>query len=127
MPYAKKPAFEQFRASLISNGKPLAEKDIVPIQANVVAHLDTIRELLVQKTRRQGHKLTLIEVSASWVGLEGDQKEAIALIRRFWPGRLFADIEEVYTIDRHEESVLLQFAAKYPDDRYITGKVLVTF
>ena len=127
MPYAKKPAFEQFRATLISSGKPLAEKDIVPIQATIVAFLDTISDLLVQKTRRQGHKETLVEISGNWIGLDGDPKAAITTIRRFWPGRLFATEEEMYHIDRNEETVLLQFAVKYPNDRYLTGKLLITF
>ena len=127
MPYAKKPAFEQFRASQIAHGKPLAEKDVVPIQAAIVAHLDTIQELLVQKVRRQGHKETLVEISASWVGLDGDPKAAIAILRRFWPGRLFADVEEMYHVDRSEETVLLTFAVQYPSDHYLTGRLLVTF
>jgi|GEM_PF-1213234 hypothetical protein len=127
MPFTKKPTFEQFRHTLIASGKPIPEKEIVPIQAAMVALLDSIPDLLVQKTRRQGHKDTLIEVSSSWVGLDADHRTTVATFKKHWPGSVFEGAEELWTIERHEESVVLQFAAQYPNDRYLTGKVLVTF
>jgi len=127
MPYAKKPAFETFRAHLIVHGKPLLEKDIVPIQAQVVAHLDTIREILVQKSKRHGEKTKLVEITTSWVGLDANPKDAISLLKRSWPGGLFEDVDGQYWIGEIDESIQLEFAARFPADRYLTGRVLVTF
>jgi len=127
MPYAKKPAFEGYRARLISNGKPLLEKDIVPLQAAIIAHLDTIPELLIQKARRQGHKDTLIELTGTWVGLDASQTTAVAILKRFWPGRLFEGVEEQHYVGDREELVCLEFAASYPLDRFLTGRLLLSF
>jgi len=127
MPYIKKPAFETFRAQLIARGKPLLEKDIVPIQSQIVAQLDTIRELLVQKARRLSHKDGLVEVTATWVGLDASPRAAIAAFKRSWPGPLFEGRDEQFWVGDSEEAVLLTFAVSYPEDRYLTGRVLVTF
>jgi len=127
MPYIKKPAFETFRSQLIASGKPIAEKDIVPIQARIVTQLDTIRELLVQKARRLSHKDGLVEITATWVGLDASQKEAVAILKRSWPGAVFESSEEQFWVGDSEEAVLLNFAVRYPEDRYLTGRILVTF
>ncbi len=91
MPYVKKPAFEGFRAQLISRGKPLLEKDIVPIQAAIVAQLDTIQELLVQKSKRLSHREGIVEITTTWVGLDASPKAAISILKRSWPGSVFGD------------------------------------
>ena len=127
MAATKKPAFETFRAHLIGHGKPLLEKDIVPIQAQIVAHLDTIRELLVQKTKRHGDPRSLVEISTTWVGLDASSRDAISVLKRSWPGALFEGVENQFWIGESEESVLLEFAGRYPEDRYLTGRVLVVF
>jgi len=127
MPYIKKPAFETFRAHQIAHGKPLLEKDIVPIQARIVAQLDTIQELLVQKSKRLSNKEGIVEITATWVGLDASPREAIKLLKRSWPGEVFEGHEELYYIGESEEAVLLSFAAKYADERYLTGRILVTF
>ena len=127
MPYIKKPAFETFRAQLIAGGKPLLEKDIVPIQAAVVSQLDTVRELLVQKSRRLSNKDGIVEISATWVGLDASPRAAISALKRTWPGPAFGEFEERFWIGESEESVLLAFAVRYPDNLYLTGKLLITF
>ena len=127
MPYIKKPAFETFRAQLIAHGKPLTEKDIVPIQARIVAQLDTIRELLVQKSKRLSNKEGIVEITTTWVSLDASTKAAITLLKRSWPGEVFEGQEELFYIGESEEAVLLSFAVKYPESRYLTGKILVTF
>ena len=127
MPYTKKPAFDQFRRTLIERGKPILEKEIVPIQAAMVSFLDSMPDLLVQKTRRQGHKETLVEISTNWVGLDADPRTTISTFKKAWPGTLFEGHEEFWSIEKNEESVLLQFAVQYPNDRYLTGKVLITY
>jgi len=127
MPYVKKPAFETFRAQLIGRGKPLPEKEIVPIQAQIVAQLDTIRELLVQKSKRLSHKDAIIEITATWVGLDATAQEAVRTFKRSWPGNLFDGLDERFWVGDSDEAVLLTFAAAYSEDRYLTGRVLVTF
>jgi hypothetical protein len=125
--FTKKPAFENFRAGLISNGKPLLEKDIVPIQARLVAHLDTVRELLVQKGKRHGDKAMLVEISTTWVGLDANLRDAIRTLKSSWSTDLFEAVEtQAWAVDA-DESIHLDFAARYPDGRYLTGRVLVTF
>ncbi len=127
MPYIKKPAFETFRASLISNGKPLLERDIVPIQSAIVKELDQIKDLLVQKSRRLSNKEAIIEITATWVGMDASPRLAISTLKRAWSGNAFGGNEELFTIGESEESVLLVFAARYAESRYITGRLLVTF
>ena len=127
MPGVLKPAFENFRHQCLSHGKPLLEKDTVPIQASIVALLDTIPELLVQKSRRLNSKDCIVEVTATWVGMDASQREAIAVLKRAWPGSVFGEHDEKFTIAGQEESVVLSFAAKYPESRYLTGRILVTF
>lgn len=126
-PFAKKPAFDGFRARLIDNGKPLLEKDIVPIQARLVAHLDTIRELLVQKAKRHGDKSMLVEISTTWVGLDAKPRDAIARLKSTWPDDLFAAPESHCWIGESDESIHLDFAARYSEGRFLTGRVLITF
>ena len=127
MPYIKKPAFETFRASLISHGKPLLEKDIVPIQAAIVQQLDLIQDLLVQKSRRLSNKEAILEITATWVGIDASPRMAISTLKRAWDGKPFSGHEELFTIGESEESVLLVFAARYPESRYLTGRLLITF
>ncbi|MDR3690645.1 MAG: hypothetical protein P4L46_14805 [Fimbriimonas sp.] len=126
MPHTKKPSFEHFRSSLVGNGKPLAEKFIVPIQASIVSRLDDIKDVLVQKVRRQGHKETLVEFSATWVGMDTEVSSIVSALKRGWPEDVFENGESMFYVDRFEENVLLQFAVKYPEDRYLTGRLLVT-
>jgi len=125
--FAKKPAFEGFRASLISNGKPLLEKDLVPIQARLIAHLDMIKSLLVQKAKRHGDKLMLVEISTTWVGLDASPRDAISTLKKSWPEDLFDTPEYQCWADESEDAVHLAFAAKYAEGRYLTGRVLITF
>ena len=127
MPYIKKPAFETFRAHLIAHGKPLLEKDIVPIQARIVAQLDTIRELLVQKSKRLSNKEAIVEITATWVGLDASPGEAIKTLKRSWPGVVFDGKDEQFWVGDSDEVVHLVFAARYPEDRYLTGRILITF
>lgn len=127
MPYIKKPAFETFRANLITHGKPLLERDIVPIQTEIVQALDQVKDLLVQKSRRLSNKEAIIEITATWVGMDASPRLAISTLKRAWSGEVFGGHEELFTIGEHEESVLLVFAARYPESRYLTGRLLVTF
>ena len=103
------------------------EKDIVPIQAAIVAQLDTIRDLLVQKARRLSNKDGILEITATWVGLDASSRAAISTLKRSWPGEVFGGLEEQFWVGESEESVLLAFATRYPENRYLTGKILVTF
>jgi hypothetical protein len=125
--FVRKPAFETFRAGLIAGGKPLLEKDIVPIQARLVAHLDTVKELLVQKAKRHGEKTKLVEISAAWVGLDANPRDAIATIRSSWNMDLFAAEEVQCWADEVEEAIHLDFAARYAGGRFLTGRILVIF
>lgn len=125
--FAKKPAFEGFRARLIDSGKPLLEKDIVQIQARLVSHLDTVRELLVQKCKRHGDKSMLVEITSTWVGVDASQKDAISKLKSTWPDDLFSAVETQCLIDEVDDTVHIAFAARYAGGRYLTGRVLVTF
>ena len=127
MPFLKKPAFENYRARLIASGKPIADWQAAAIQTKIVALLDTVPEILVQKARRMNHKDGLIEVSATWVGLDANPTKAVGILKSAWPGDAFDSTENNFWLDRSEDAVLLAFAAPYPDGRYLTGRVLVVF
>ncbi len=123
----KKPAFEGFRVQLIKEGKPLLEKDIVPIQARIVALLDTVPELLVQKARRLSNKEGIVEITATWMGLDASPRSAIQRMKRIWPTDALEAKEDSFYVAESEEAVLLQFAARYAESRYLTGRILITF
>lgn len=127
MSYVLKPAFEQFRHECITRGKPMLEKNIVPVQAAVVHALEDIDEILIEKTRRLPHPEGMIEISAKWFGLNSDQDAVIKLLKKQWDESTLSATESAFWTGPSEEAVLLMFAAKYEDARYLTGRMLITF
>lgn len=127
MPFLKKPAFENYRARLIAGGKPLADWQATTVESKVVALLDTVPEILVQKSRRTNHKDGLLEFSVAWVGLDASPALAVATLKAAWPGNVFEDVDNQFWVDRSEDATLLAFAAGYPEGRYLTGRILVVF
>lgn len=127
VPYVQKPAFEQFRHEVITRGKPMLEKNVVPIQAAVVERLERFEGLLVEKVRRVPHDMGMLEVSAKWLGLGEDQSDVVRLMRKGFPeGALHAETANFW-VGPSDEAILLLFAAKFPEDRFLTGRVLITF
>lgn len=127
MPHSIKPAFEQFRHAVIKAGRPMLEKNVVPIQAAVVTSFETFPELLVEKARRLPHHEAMIEISAKWLGVATDQDEVIALLKREWNDGVLGADHCKFHVGPVDERVVLQFAANYEDSRYVTGRVSVTF
>jgi len=127
MPHLLKPAFEQFRHEAIVAGKPMLEKNIVPIQAEIVSRLESLNDLLIEKTRRLPHPEGMIEISAKWFGLNSDQREVVRQLRQQWTDEVMGAAEVAVTILPSEEAVLMMFAGKYADGRYLTGRMLVSF
>jgi hypothetical protein len=127
MPHLLKPAFEQFRHEAIKSGKPLLEKNVVPIQAAIVAELEKLDDLLIQKTRRLPHPEGMVEISAKWFGLNSDQWDLVKTLRGHWNEEVLGEGECAFNVGQSDEAVLLMFAVKYPEDRYLTGKMLITF
>jgi len=127
MPHVQRPAFEQFRRETISRGRPMLEKNVVPIQAKIVAALEALPSLLVEKTRRLPHDDGMIEVSAKWFGPGEDQSDVVRILKKTWPDEELGAQETKFTALPSDEAVLLMFAATYEDGRFLTGRVLITF
>ena len=127
MPYTTKPALEGYRKRLIDTGKPLLEKNVVPIQAAVIAFLDTFPSLLFQKARRQSNREGMLEMTATWVGMDADPRTVVSTFRKNWPGPAFEGCEEKFWIGESDDAVLLLFAVDFPENRYLTGRILITF
>lgn len=127
MPYLLKPAFEQFRRETISQGKPMLEKNVVPIQAAIVEKLDDFADLLIEKTRRLPHPEGIIEISAKWFGLNSDQTAVVRAIKKQWSEEPFGEAESAFWVGQSDEAVLVMFASRYPEGRYLTGRMLITF
>jgi len=105
----------------------MLEKNTVPIQAAVIGQLEKLDDLLIEKTRRLPHPEGMIEVSAKWFGLNSDQTTMVRTLKKQWSDEPFSDAESAFWVGPSDEAVLLMFAAKYPDGRYLTGRMLITF
>jgi len=127
MAYVQKPAFEQFRHEIISRGRPMLEKNTVPIQAAIIESLEQYSDLLIEKSRRLPNTDAMIEISAKWLGLDGEQDEVMSILRLTWSDEVLGANESVFHVQPADETVLMTFAAKYESERYLTGKVRITF
>ncbi len=127
MPYITKPALEGYRKKLIDTGRPLLEKNVVPVQAAIIEFLDTIQELLFQKARRQSNREGMLEMTATWIGMDSDPRAVVSKFKRNWPGTAFEGCEEKFWIGQSDDAVLLLFAVSFTEDRYLTGRILITF
>lgn len=127
MPYLQKPAFEQFRREAIDGGKPMFEKNVVPIQAAVIAALDEFVDLLIEKTRRLPHNEGMIEISAKWFGMDADQSGLVRILRKGWKESALSSENAAFWVGPSDEAVLLMFAATYEGGRFITGRMLINF
>lgn len=125
--YLLKPAFEQFRHEVISSGKPMLEKNIVPIQAALVKELDGFRDLLIEKVRRLPHDDGLLEISAKWFGMADDADDVTKILRTKFPEASLGGETTNFWVGRSDEAVLVMFAATFPDRRFLTGRMLITF
>lgn len=106
----------------------MLEKNVAPIQAAIVAQLDGIDELLIEKTRRLPHNDGMIEISAKWFGLDSSQGAVTRKLRSDWPEAALGAEEAKFTITPSDEAVLLMFAGTYEGGaRYVTGRMLITF
>jgi hypothetical protein len=111
----------------MDSGRPLLEKNIVPIQAAIIDFLDTYRDILFQKARRQSNRDGLLEMTATWVGMDSDPRTVVSTFKKTWPGPALEGSEEKFWIGESDDSILLLFAASYPENRYLTGRILITF
>lgn len=126
MPYALKPRFEQHRHECIKAGKPMRESDIVPRQAALVDGLSKLPDVLIEKVRRLPREDGMLEISAKWLGLDSDQRATVSYLKKHFPEATLGLENLLYWVGPSEEVVLLAFAGT-TEDRYLTGKVLITF
>lgn len=126
MPYILKPKFEQHRTSLIRKNQPMRERDIVPLQDALEKGLDGLPGLLVEKIRRMPHPDGLLEISAKYLGLDADQETVVKMLRFEFPEETLNLENHQFWVGESDEAVLLMFAGRN-GDRYLTGRLLVTF
>lgn len=105
----------------------MLEKNVVPIQAAIVEKLDDFADLLIEKTRRLPHPEGIIEISAKWFGLNSDQTAVVRAIKKQWSEEPFGEAESAFWVGQSDEAVLVMFASRYPEGRYLTGRMLITF
>lgn len=127
MPHVLKPAMIQFIHELERDGRMMLEKDVVPIQAAIRAHLDEIPDLLTEKFRRLPRPDGMIEISAKWIGLDSSQEEVVRVLKESWPEDLLGAYTARFSVFPSEEAVLLMFGAAYETGRFLTGRLLITF
>jgi hypothetical protein len=101
----------------------LPEKAVVPVQAQVVAVLEQIPHLIVQKVRRLSHPDAMVEISCAWLGLDSSPEGASKALRAGWSDEAFGEAKTAHFVHQEEDSVHLFFAAEYPEQRYLTGRV----
>lgn len=87
--------------------------------------METDRSLIVEKVHFTSHPESMIEVVCAWVGLDAGQEAALASLKAVWSADILQAEEETATLDPQGDLVYLLFAATMPDDRFVTGKVLV--
>lgn len=107
--------------------RPLLEKNVVPLQAAVMKSLETFPDILVEKSRRLPNAESMIEISAKWLGLASDQDEVVRTLKRQWSDELLQAQHAKFYVGPVDESVVLVFAGTYDDNRFVTGRILVTF
>lgn len=120
----RKPEFEQFRATVLKNSRPMPQQQREPYKAKVVSLLEDTGLFLVQKARKDGHDPALIEVHAAWLGTDFSVEAVIEALKSTWPGEVFENGEQKYWIEAEEEVVELWFA--WRNDNFLTGHVKVT-
>jgi hypothetical protein len=105
----------------------MLEKNVVPIQAAVVAALEKFPDLIVEKARRLPHPDAMLEISAKWLGLGSDQDDVLRILKREFSDEALGAAHAKFHVARVDESIELLFAGTYDDNRFLTGRVLVTF
>jgi len=123
MPHVLKPAFEQRLHELMGSRKPMRERELQPLSNNVTALLESIPEMLVEKTKRPAHRALMVEITATWVGAAASHKEVMLTLRGAWPGEALAGLEEMHTVENVEESALLRFLA-WNETHYAVGRIV---
>jgi hypothetical protein len=124
MPHLIKPKFEQLRHEALKSLKPMREAEVAAIQARLVAFLDGLRDVLVEKARRPNHTDPLVEISAAWMGPASSHEEINEVLKDAWPGEIFGDLANDYHLEDIDENVVLRFVATNASN-YLTGKVTI--
>lgn len=121
-----KPKFEQYRAELMKKSATMREREIVPRQAALVAALDTLPDLLVEKVRRLPRPDGMLEISARFVGLDADPNQVVKNLKKSFPESALGLPEANFWVGESDECVLVMFAG-IEEGRYLTGRMLVNF
>src|ERR1041385_4943823 len=123
----KKPDFYHFRESMLRQGQPMRQQDREPYRAAIVNLLEEGGKILVQKSRKDGHNESLVEIHGSWIGTDFSTAAMIEALKNSWPNGLFPDGEEKHWIEGEEEIVTLDFAWMSGGDRgFLTGRIKLT-
>jgi len=124
MPKVLRPQFEQFLHQL-GKGKALPSNLVPQYRTKLMALLEGIPEILVNKGSVTGHADMRLDFNCTWLGPDWNQQEITAALLKGFPGDLFPDgSQEAHIAELEDEAVVFRFAAKLPEG-YLAARVRV--
>jgi hypothetical protein len=119
-----KPQFEQYLHELRSV-KPLGAKEVGNYRSAIMAFLEEMPEILVNKASVTGHPEMKLDFKCSWLGPAWNQEEVVEALASQFPGGLFpSEAKESHLLEHEDEVAILRFAVKLADG-YLAGRIRV--
>jgi hypothetical protein len=124
MPKVLRPQFEQFLHEL-GKGKALPINLVSQYRAKVMALIEAIPELIVNKGSVTGHADMRLDFNCTWLGPNWSQDQIISALLERFSGNVFpADSREAHVAELEDEAVVFRFAVQTPEG-YLAGRVRV--
>ncbi len=91
----------------------------------IIDLLEGTHDVVVQKSRKDGHDEALIDVRGSWMGTDFSPGHVKSELKDTWPGDLFEKGEQMHWIENEDEATVLEFAW-VGEAGFLTGRVKIT-
>ena len=119
-----RPQFEQFMHEL-GKGKALPSNLIAQYRTKLMALLEGIPEILVNKGSITGHADLRLDFNCTWLGPDWNQGEIASALLSVFPAYVFPDgSQEAHIAEMEDEAVVFRFAAQLSEG-YLAGRIRV--
>jgi len=119
--------FEHRRDGFLRRGKPLAGKEMLAIRDHLVAAMESLPDLIVQKAKQKARVDMALEITAIWVGANAEPNSIGRALRGIWPDEALAAYPDItYTVAVEPDVVHVPFVIATGDRQFLAGQLLVT-
>lgn len=125
MPKVNRAKFEQTLVELRKSRKPAPHWTLREIATRIENLLEETGVFLIQKSTKAGQVEAMLELTATWLGSQADERGATGRLESVWPGKVFDEAFERHTFYPRDENLVLAFAAEIGEDRYVSGRIAV--